>query len=165
MPFDYENNTLAIVNALTAYNTTTAVVDLSSGLTTRVKNIYRSDPDVVDLRGDIYPAVFVRVSRKEESFAGLGATGPTGARKHAVVTYDVIGLYRKDGMNSTQQAVLVEIERLAENIEGVFQREYTLSATALFCNPVSTNFLGPFGTDNMWIKGVIVELEAEYHFR
>lgn len=165
MPFDYEANVGAIYNALLAYNTTTAAVDLSSGLTTRVKNVYRSDPAIVGLRGDIYPAVFVRVNKKQEEFAGLGMTGPTGARKQATVDYDVIGFYRKDGISGAQSQVLVELERLAENIEGVFQKEVTLSGTALWCQVKDTSFYGPFQNDETWIKAIVCNLEAKYHFR
>lgn len=165
MPFDYEANVGAVYNALVAYNTTTASVDLSSGLTTRVKNIYKNDPAVVGLRGDIYPAVFVRINRKSEDFAGIGSTGPSGARKQATAEYDVIGFYRKDGAYGTQAQVLVELERLAENIEGVFQAEGTLSGTALWCQAKETSFYGPFANGEVWIKAVVVNLEARYHFR
>ena len=165
MPFDYEANTLAVANTLTNANTTTATVDLSSGLTTRVRNIYRSDPAIVGLRGDIYPAVFVRVNRKEEEFAGLGATGPAGARKQATVSYDVIGFYRKDGGRQSQADVLVELERFAENIEGVFQQETTLSGTAMWCQVKQTDFYGPFQNDESWIKAIVCSLDARYHFR
>ena len=165
MPFDYEANVLAVVNAMTVANTTTSNPDLSSGLTTRVRNIYRNDPGIVNLRGDIYPAIFVRINRKTEEFAGLGATGPTQARKKAVAEYDVIGFYRKDGYHGTQAQVLLELERLAENIEGIFQTELTLSGTALWCQAKSTEFFGPFANDEMLIKAVVVSLEAQYHFR
>ncbi len=165
MPFDYPTNITAIYNALVGYNTTTAVVDLSANLTTRVKNIYLNDPAVVGLRGDIYPAVFVRVNSKKEDFAGMGPTGPAGARKTAEVKYDVIGFYRKDGAYGTQAAVLTELERLARNIEGVFQQETSLSGTALWCQVTDTNFYGPFQNNEMWIKAVVCDLDARYHFR
>lgn len=165
MPFDYAGNVTAIYNALVQYNTTTSVVDLSANLTTRVQNVYKNDPGIVGLRGDIYPAVFVRVNKKKENFAGLGATGPAGARKEAVVDYDIIGFYRKDGAYGTQQQVLVELENLAKNIEGVFQQETSLSGTAMWCQATDTEFFGPFAQGEVWIKAVVCKLEAHYHFR
>lgn len=166
MPFDYESNTSAVVNALNGYNTTTSTPDLSSGLTTRVQSVFRTDPELANLRGDIYPAVFVRLSNKTEDFEGLGATGGAGrARKLATVTYDIIGLYRKDGAHTAHSTLTIEVQRLAENMEAVFRREFTLSGSALYCQPASTDFLGPFGGDNIWIKGVLVQLEARYAFQ
>lgn len=165
MPFEYGTAVQTIKDLLDAHNTTTATPDLSVSLTTRVKNVYKNDPAIVGLRGDIYPAVFVRVNRKQESFAGLGATGPNNARKHAKVNYDVIGFYRKDGAYGTQQQVLAELETLARNIEGVFQQESNLSGTALWCQVKETSFYGPFQNGEVWIKAVVCDLEAEYHFR
>ena len=165
MPFQYSTNLTSVYNALRDYNTTTASPDLSSGLTTRVQNVYLNDPSIVGLRADIYPAVFVRVNSKKEDFAGLGATGPANARKEAIVNYDVIGFYRKDGAVATQGSVLINLAKLAGNIEGVFQQESNLSGTALWCQAVDTNFYGPFQTDEVWIKAVVVNLEAHYHFR
>lgn len=163
--FDYRTNITAIKTVLDAANTTTASPDLSGSLTTRVKNVYLNDPEIVDMRGDIYPAIFIRVNKKDENFEGLGATGPNGALKRADVSYDVIGFYRKDGVNSTHASALSELDKLAQNMEAVFERDFTLSGTALYCQPVTTEFLGPFGGDNMWIKGVRVELSARYLFR
>lgn len=167
MPFDYATNVGAIYQALLDYNTTTASPNLSANLTRPVNsnNIYKNDPAIVGLRGDIYPAIFVRVNHKSEDFAGLGMTGPAGARKQAIVSYDVIGFYRKDGAHTPQSTVLVELERLAQNIEGVFQAEPTLSGTAMWCQAKETEFYGPFANDEMWIKAVVVNLEARYHFR
>lgn len=165
MPFDYEANLTAISNALSQYNTTTASPDLSAGLTRRVQNIYLSDPETVSKRADIFPAIFVRISTKDESYGSLGATGPTGNKKLANVTYDIFGFYKKDGGYTQNQTLLTEVYRLAENIEGIFQAEFTLSGTSLHCNPVRTEFFGPFITEGVTVKGVLIELEARYLFR
>jgi hypothetical protein len=167
MPFDYEANLSAVYNCVAQANTTTAAVDLSSGMTTRVSdaNIYKSDPAIVGLRGDIYPAVFVRVNKKTEDFAGIGSTGPARARKQATVLYDIVCFYRKDGAHSKQETVMTELHRFAENVEGVFQQECTLSGTAMWCQVRETNFYGPFSNEQVWIKAVVCNLEAKYHFR
>lgn len=165
MAFSYENSLLAIKSVLDAHNTNTASPYLSSSMTSKVLNVYTNDPAIVGLRGDIYPAIFVRVNRKTEDFAGMGDTGPLGARKQCDVEYDVIGFYRKDGAYGSQAQVMLELERMAANIEGVFQSEITLSGTALWCQPKQTSFYGPFQNNEVWIKAVVVNLEAKYHFR
>jgi len=165
MPFDYEANVAAIKNALEDYNTSTASPDLSSGLTRRIQNVYVDDPEIVSIRQLSYPALFVRISSKEESYASAGVPGPSGNKKFATTVYDVIGLYHKDGAHTQHSGVLTEIYRLAENIEGVFQAEHDLSSTALWCNPRRTEFVGPFSADGAWVKAVLVELEARYLFR
>lgn len=95
----------------------------------------------------------------------MGSPGPSGNKKMAEVTYDIFGFYHKDGAYTQHTTVLNEIYRLAGNIEGVFQAEFTLSGTSLFCNPVKTEFFGPFQSNGVWVKGVLVELQAKYLFR
>ena len=167
MPFDYEANVNAVRNALNTQNTTTANPDLSSGLTTRVQTVAVDDPNVIGIRWDMLPAVYVRVADAEEEFAGLGSTGPltTNVTKFKTVTYELFGLYGKDGASSTHGSVLTEIYRLAENIEGVFQREFTLSGTALYSQAESSAFGSGIGSDGTRVKGVLVTLRAQYNFR
>ena len=165
MPFDYEANLDAVANALSNYNTTTANPDLSSGLTSRIKNVFKNDPEVASIKNLDLPSVYVRIASKDEDYESLGGTGPTGNRKRGSVTYDIIGLYMKDGAVDPHSTLLTETYRLAENIEGVFQAEYQLSNTALWCNPASTNFSPSFGYQGALVKGVLIQLRAEYFFR
>lgn len=165
VPFDYEGNLGAVANSLTDYNTTTATPDLSDGMTSRVKTIFNNDPNYFGSRIDLLPAVFVWMDNAEEEFGSLGETGPTGNRKYKTVTYNVLGVYVKEGATSEHTAVLQEVYRLAENMEGVFQKEMTLSGTALWVNPVSTQFLEPGLLSGAWVKGVLMKLEARYLFR
>lgn len=167
MPFEYGTNLTAVYNALVANNTTTSTVDLSSGLTTRipVDSIFKADPETVGIRNYQFPQIFIRINNKAEEYAGLGETGPSGCRKFADISYEVVGLVKKEGAWNTNENQLSEIYTLARNIEGVFQKEMTLSGTALWCNPVRTDFIGPFEGNGIWVKGVSVELVARYMFR
>lgn len=165
MPFDYEANSLAVRNALRGYNTTTASPDLSSGLTRRVITVEIDDPDVIAMRLNDLPAVYIRVQGADEDAAGLGATGPTGTRKFKDVTYEIIGIYHRDGVHTAHATHLTEVYRLAENIEGVFQAEHQLSGTALWVHPNNTNF-GAFQlSDGLRAKGFVTQVKAKYLFR
>lgn len=165
MPFAYQTNTAAVVNALSQYNTTTASPDLSANITTRVKNVYNDNPQIFGVRFDELPAVFVWADSADEEYGSLGETGPSSNRKYKSATYNILGIYRKDGAHTPHEAALTEIYRLAGNIEGVFQAEHTLSGTALWCNPASTEFLDPGLLGGVWAKGVLIKLEARYLFR
>lgn len=165
--FGYYSNLTAIINCLKAHNTTTASPDLSASLTSRLSddNVLADDPEVVEWRADRLPALFVRISNKEEESGGLGNTGANGAQKMATVRYDVIGMYPYEGGSGANQTALNEVYNMARNIEAVFQQEHNLSGTALYCNPGRTNFMNPFNLNGTWIKTVLVELEASYIFR
>lgn len=167
MPFDYEANVAAVNNNITAHNTTTATPDLSSGMTTRVRTIRVDDPDIAAIRWQELPAVFVRVQAAEEEPSGLGLTGPgaTRVQKFKTAIYEVIGLYPRDGAHTTNRAHMTEVYRFAENAEGVFQQEFTLSGTALWCHPERTDF-GAFQVEGGdVVKAFVTTLRARYLFR
>lgn len=165
MPFDYEANVTAVRTALRSYNTTTSSPDLSSGLTTRVRTVEIDDPEKVAVRINDLPAVYIRVQEGTEEPAGLGNTGPTGVRKFKEVTYELIGIYHRDGAHALHAPHLTELYRFAENMEGVFQAEFDLSSTALWCHPENTNFgaIDLDGGDR--VKAFVTLLRARYLFR
>lgn len=164
MPFDYEANLNAVKNCLEAHNTTTASPDLSSGLTTRVKNVFIDDPDIASFQWDDLPIIFIRLQQATEEAAGLGPTGPSLYRKTKEAQIELVGMYMRDGAYTNSRSHYTELYRLAENLEGVFQAEFTLSGTALWCHPASTNF-GNFQLGEARVKGFITNLRARYHFR
>ena len=167
MPFDYEANIAAVENALNGYNTTTSNPDLSSGLTPRISNVYVSDPEVAAIRWDQLPAIFIRTQAASEEAAGLGATGPltSHVRKFKEVTYELVCMFTRDGAHTSLPAHETQVYRFAENAEGVFQREFTLSGTALWCHPERTDF-GAFQLgDGLRVRGVVVSLKAKYLFQ
>lgn len=165
MPFNYGDNIQAVLNCLTDHNTTTATPYLSQSLTTRVVTISENDPEVSSIRSDDYPAVFVRVRNASEDYGELGPTGPARGKKIKDVTFDILAFYKRDGDISAHSTQKRELYMLARNIEGVFQQEYTLSNTALWCNAEATDFIGPISGNGVMVSGAMVTLRAKYHFR
>jgi len=167
MPFDYSVNLNAVMNALKNHNTTTATPDLSSGLDERIDNdnILATDPELVPPRADRLPAIYVMIADKEEESETIGATGQTGVKKRATVHFEIFGIYGKYGGHSPHSELLTDIYKLAENIEGVLQAEYTLSNTALWCNPISTEFSPTIDIGENFAKAVLIRVEAVYLFR
>lgn len=168
MPFDYESNIAAVINALKGYNTTTSSPDLSSGLTTRLDNanILQGNLEIQGVQSVKLPAIYVRVIEAGEEPAGIGETGPTGAQKFKTARYEIVGLYRREGIGTPISSLMTEVYRLAENIEGVYQKELDLSNTALWCHTVETTFSTPLQHDTgAWVMGVRMNLEARYLFR
>lgn len=167
MPLNYEDKISALKSMFVAANTTTASVDLSASLTSRIPDdsIFVDDIETKGLQATEFPAIFIRAMGKEEDFATLGATGAANNYKQADITYQIVGLYRKDGAWSSNATLGGEVYRLASNIEGVLRNNVTLSGSALWSQPTSTNFVGPMENNGIWIKGVEVTLKAKYHFR
>lgn len=168
MAFNYGTNLDAVINVLKNSNTTTSSPDLSGGLTTRIDsdNIFKADVETVGIKNYNFPQIFVRISNKTEDFAGLGNTGLSNSRKSAEVIYDVVGLYKKEGAWSKHDDLLTDVYKMADNIESVLRQNITLSNTALWCQPQTTDFLDPVSGDKgIWVKGFMMTFKAMYHFQ
>ena len=167
MAFDYNTKLAAVIKALKDYNTTTSTPDLSSGLTSRIDdaNILGFDPMLETPRADRMPAIYVMIDRKDEDYSALGSTGPSGSMKKAKVDFNIIGIVGKNGGWEGQSTTLADVYDLAENIEGVFQKEFKLSNTAMWCNPVQTDFGAAVKLGEGFAKVVVIKLRAEYLFR
>lgn len=168
MSFDYVGNLTALTNCLKDHNTVTASPDLCQSMTTRIAKdgVVADDLEIVGAQGRNLPAIFARMVSADEEYESLGVTGPTGNRKLKTVTYEIVGLYRRDGVTASHESLMSEVYQLAANIEGVLQAEMKLSNTALWCNARRTDFSGAFEIDaGAWVKGVRVEVEARYFFR
>ena len=169
--FAYNTNLTAVVDALKDYNTTTSTPDLSDGLGTgrRVldENIKIGDPDVTMIRSDRIPAIFVRIDSAEEDFSAIGATGPSKNSKFKTVTYSIFAVFGRAGGSERHSDAMTGVAKLAQNIEAVFQAEFQLSSTAMWCQPRRTVLsnvpLDPNGAT--WIKVAAIDLEAKYFFR
>ncbi|MCK5358329.1 MAG: hypothetical protein KAJ48_08030 [Elusimicrobiales bacterium] len=167
MALDYNAKLTAIKNVFVNNNTTTSSVDLGSGLTVRVddSNIRLADIDTVSLRAQDFPLVFIRVASKDEQFETLGNTGLGNNLKSCVINYDIVGMARKEGMHNTNDELSKDVNQLADNIEGVIRQNMTLSGTAKWCNTPDTTFTGAFENNGIFVKGVLVNLQAKYFFK
>lgn len=167
MGFDYTSRLGNVLSALKDNNTTTSAVDLSNGLSERVNsdNIVCIDPEITTPRADMLPAIYITISNKEEDYAAVGATGVAGNLKNATVNYNIFTVMSKYGGYEGQSTTLKDLYKLCQNIEGVFQQEYKLSNTAMWCNPTSTEFSSPINIGDGFTKVALIKLQAKYLFR
>lgn len=167
MPLDYKDKISALKAIFVTANTTTAAVDLSSSLTSRIADdsILTDDIETKSMRSTDFPCLFIRATDKDEEFATLGATGSANNYKQADITYQIVGLYRKEGAWSDNASLYDEVYKLASNIEGVLRNNVTLGGSAMWAQPEKTSFIGPMENNGIWVKGVEITLKAKYHFR
>ena len=165
MPFGYQTAATAIVNALTNANTSTAAVNLSGGLSTTVSTIIVNDPEIIAIRKLDFPAVIIRVNRMSTEFTEMGVDSSGYSTRDRTVNYDIFAMYMREGMHTDHSTGVAALYRLAQNIEGVLEREQTLSNTALWCRPVSTQFADLPGQGGVSFKIARIDLEARYFHR
>jgi hypothetical protein len=163
--FDYTRVLDAIVSVLDAENTSTSNVYLSMSMSTAVHDVHDNDPETVNLAHLKLPAVFVRIAGRQSDFASLGLTGPTGNRRECDVDFEVVGVVKKTGILNTQQNLLRDVYKLAQNIEAVIEKHQTLSGTALWCNPADTQFSVPVGDQSTVMKACMVKVRSHHLYR
>jgi len=165
--FEYHSYLANVVQALKDYNTTTSSADLSANLSVRVSNDYIKGmfPKIEQVRDDNMPAIFVSINTKDEEYAGLGATGASGTKKMATVNYDIYAFVGKQAGWDAHSTTTQDMHYLARNIESVFQAEYKLSNTAMYCNPMKTEFSNPLNINQNQAMVVYIQLQAKYLFR
>jgi len=169
--FDYSGEATRIKEIVLSYNTDTAAPYLSQDLTTKVKDVVVDDPERIAIYKNRTPILFIRARLAEEDFSSIGNLGPTGqnSKKEKMVTWELFGLYMKDGFRQSNDSHLNSIQDFARNLEAVFQKDPRLtgtstSATCLWVNPKRTDF-GDVIVDGNYIKGFRMDLEGVYRFR
>jgi hypothetical protein len=169
MSFQYKQMLSTLVDVLKQNNTTTSAVDLSGSLTTRIdnNNIFIRDIEKTPPKKYEFPCIYIRLGDSQSEIQSLGLTGISSNRTHKgkTLNYDIIALYQKEGFWSSDEELNNEVLQLASNIEGVFEQNMTLSGTALWCNTIRTDFVGPFEGKGNWIKGVYIHLQVKHHYK
>lgn len=163
--FDYIRVVDAVVSVLEAANTTTSNAYLSSSMSTAVVTISDSDPEIVNLAHLKLPGVFVRIAGKQGDFGSLGETGPTGNKREGDLDIEIIGIVRKTGILNSHKNLLRDAYKLAQNIEAVIEKNFTLSGTALWCNPGDTSFSVPVVGQSTVMKACLVKAKSHHLYR
>lgn len=176
MAFEYRDMLNTVINVLKTYNTTSASPNLAQSLSSGQLDDFSITDHEIDLapwKNDHYPAIFVRVSNKEDVFESVGATGigANRVKKRAVVNYEIIGVVQKPGMFYAPALALTEIYNFARNVEAVFRQDFRLTgssgtSTALWCTPRRTTFglANVGGVNGTLTKCFVLDLEAVYLF-
>lgn len=165
MGFPYNRVVDAITSVLSAANTTTSATYLSTDLSSKVELIEDNDHETINIGVVKLPAVFVRVQARDGEFASLGDTGPTGNKRRATVTFEVVGIMRKEGILNTYRSLVRDTAFFARNIESVFENNITLSGTVLWCDPARTQFSVPVLEGSSVFKACMIQLNATTLYR
>lgn len=110
-----------------AANTTTASpVDLSNGLSQRVKNVFKINPEKLPIQASLFPAVTMFVDGKDITQDGI-ALNQVNARRRGEVDLKIMASVWQDSYtNVSTDDSDEEIEQLMENIEQILRNNPTL---------------------------------------
>jgi hypothetical protein len=162
---DYNACINSVVEALERFNTTSAGdFDLSAGLSTRVRTIAAGDPEMMNGRGDKFPAVIVNLASKTQDINQLGVHPATGTQtRFALVDYDVWCMYKKEGHSKTDAELMADSWRFSDNVENVLAKNFTFSGTALCITAIDADFTPK--NENTLIEISKIRLQARYMYR
>ena len=140
MAHDLNNVKEQVQIILEAANTTTASVDLSSGLETRVQRILKVNPGRIPVQASWYPFVTVFIDRKSMSHQDIAAT-QSNAKRRAEVDLKIIGaVWNSTISNDEEDPADEDCEQLMESIEQVIRNAATLNGTVLWTTPTDVTY-------------------------
>lgn len=122
----------AIISILESANTTTATVDLSSGLQTRVQQVIAGSPKR-PIGLDSYPLIFVSLAGKSEEQPFLGDS----ARRDITANWNI---YCLTCLADSATAAENESITLSDNVESVLRNYIDLSGTVDYSNLEDTEY-------------------------
>lgn len=162
MSFDYVARIGNVVNVLVNHNTTTASPDLSASMSTRIQRIVNDDPNIQGIRGDKTPAFFVSLNTASDEEEQMGANF-VNRKKQKSVSYDIHGIYKKEGFSKEHESHITDFYQMANNLEAVLKAEATLSNTALHVELVDTDFKSD-QPENSYVKVFKTTLNVRYFY-
>ena len=130
----------AFKTILDSFNTTTAAYDLSTGLTTRVKNVFTVMPNSENMNASVLPAVTIWVESKTVDMMSICKDQSTAKRK-ATIDFNIAGVFWNSNFTTPDVDLASnDIEKLMENIEEVLRRNDKLSNTVLWQHPTNVTY-------------------------
>lgn len=153
----------AIKTILDDANTTTATIDLSGGLATRVRNVSKVHPIRIAQQPSRIPCVTITADRKTVEPLTIGVTGQ-GLRK-AVFTLQVIGLCHEPFFTDKNEDQGAEnCERLMENIEAILRDNVQLNNNVSWAFPTTVQYDEIRLDEQTNLRAGLMFLECKIHY-
>jgi hypothetical protein len=109
--------------------TTSSVLDLSSGLTSRVQQIAKLNPEVIPIQSTKFPVVTVHATRKAIESRTIAKDQVSGKRR-CVLTLTIVGMVYNQNFSSNiwNDPADQDIEKLMENVERILRSYHDLNS-------------------------------------
>lgn len=159
------NNIKTQVSAIfTAANDTAASYDLSQGLTERVHEILKVNPEKIVPQASMFPLVTSFVVSKSVISQGIAKDQVTPKRR-ARVELNIVGAFWNDNISSVDEDPADEdICQLMENIELVLRSNPTLNGSVLWHQPNDVKYYTTILDEQTHLRSGILVLECEIFY-
>ena len=154
---DLNNIKENIQTVLQAQNTTTAsILDLSNGLTERIKKVFKKHPRHLVGQASEMPCVTVFIDGKTIENTTISPNQRTQAKRKAEVNVHVAAMLWDNnfGTNDDDEAE-DDIESVIENVEEILRNDPTVSGTVDFIIPQDVVFFNLYEDNAHMVTGVL----------
>ena len=153
-----------IQTMLQTANTTTASVDLSSGMTHRVQRVLKVNPQKIPVQVSYYPYVTCYIDTKKIKNKTIAVNQATGKRL-ADVSVKVIGVVRQFLNADTEvDPADDECEILLESIEQILRNDPTLAGFANWSFPDAVTYHNVQLEEEANIRAGILNLNVSVYY-
>lgn len=146
-------------------NTTTASVDLSSGLEKRVQRVLKVNPGRIPVQASWYPFVSVFIESKTVEHQGIARNQLTSPRK-AEVGLKIVGAVWNSTINGDPEIDPADddCESLMENVEEIFRRNDTLNSTVTWQTTTDVSYFNANLDEEVHLRVGILTLRAHIFY-
>lgn len=164
MSVDLNNLKEQIQNILGAANTTTASVDLSGGLVTRVQRVLKLNPGRIPVQASWFPFVTTMIESKEVVSQDIAATQLL-AKRRAEVNLKIIGaIWNSTFLDNEVDPSDDECEDLMENIEEILRRNDSLNSSVIWHMVNNVTYYNSQYDEETHIRVGILSLKASVFY-
>lgn len=129
-----------IKSVLDTANTTTASVDLSSGLETRVQRVLTVNPGRIPVQSSWYPFVSIFIDSKNLEMKDI-AINQINAKRRADINIKIVGaVWNSTVTDETKDPADDDCEKLMEQIEEIIRRNPTIDSNLLYSFPTDVTY-------------------------
>ena len=153
----------SIKSILDTANTTTAAVDLSGGLSTRVRSVQKIHPLRIAQQPSLIPCVTITTDSKTVKPLTIGNQS-VGLRE-AIMGFDIIGItYEPFITNNYEDQGSENCERLMENIEEILRNNVTIQSNVAWHFPTNVQYDEIRLDEQSHLRAGIMRIECKIHY-
>lgn len=164
MSADLNNIKEQIQTILADANTTTASVDLSGGLVTRVTRVLKLNPGRVPVQASWYPFVTTFIESKTVILQDIAATQQAAKRRSEVEVRILGAVWNSTFSDNEVDPSDDECEDLMENIEEILRRNNTLNGAVLWHMPSDVKYYNTNLDEETHIRIGVLSLKASVFY-
>ena len=125
----------------TANTTTGSPIDLSSGLSNRVQQVFKVNPNRIPIQADLFPFVTCFLNDKEIDQITMGHGTQTNALRQAVISISIMSAVCESAVSDiTADTADENIEKLMENVEEILRSNTTISSSVNWAMPTNITY-------------------------